>query len=64
MEGQAGRAEDRMAPATAFHMILAQLNPAVGTFLAGHSRAGIADRIRRISYFYDFADAHFLRLSI
>jgi len=37
MEGQAGRAEDRMTPATAFHMILAQLNPAVGAFLAGRS---------------------------
>jgi len=37
MKEKAGRAEDRMTPATAFHMILAQLNPAVGAFLAGRS---------------------------
>jgi len=42
MERQAGRTENRMASATAFHMILAQSDPAVGAFLAGRSPKKIA----------------------
>jgi len=37
MKEKTGRAEDRMASDTAFHMIFAQLNPAVRAFLAGGS---------------------------
>jgi hypothetical protein len=45
MEGQTGRAKDITADAARFRVGATQIDSAVGTLLAGISRAGIAARM-------------------